>query len=265
MINLRFSIALSWMTLVNLVTNPLCPAADSPAGIPKGYKLLYEQNFEQPGALKDFVVSDPKAWRLTGTDNQSSMEVLSGDHTRQAAESKPGASKANYRPPFRSPFNIALVADKIFGDFIMDLEMQSTVKPYGHQDLCLFYGFQSTDQFYYTHIAMAADPHAHNIFVVNHADRTKIARETTSGITWGQGIWHRVRLERKASNGTIKIFFDDMTKPIMQAEDKTFVNGHVGFGSFDDMGQYDNIRIWGPSVENRKTGFFKTPEVNEKP
>ena len=50
-----------------------------------------------------------------------------------------------------------------------------------------------------------------------------------------------------------------MTKPIMMAEDKTFGAGHIGFGSFDDTGKIDNIRIWGPAVETKKTDFFKKP------
>jgi len=39
----------------------------------------------------------------------------------------------------------------------------------------------------------------------------------------------------------------------MQAEDKQFRAGQIGFGSFDDTGMIDNIRIWGTSFETRKT------------
>jgi len=125
--------------------------------------------------------------------------------------------------------------------------------------MCLYFGFQNPTNFYYTHIATAADDHAHNVFVVKNAPRTKIAKETTKGVNWGLNNWHRVRLERKASDGTIKVYFDDMTKPIMVAEDKNFGAGYVGFGSFDDTGKVDNIRIWGPGAEARKAGFFGKP------
>ena len=56
-----------------------------------------------------------------------------------------------------------------------------------------------------------------------------------------------------------EVFFDDLTKPIMLGEDKTFGKGHIGFGSFDDIGKVDNIRIWGPSMETNKTEFFSRP------
>ena len=31
----------------------------------------------------------------------------------------------------------------------------------------------------------------------------------------------------------------------MEAEDKTFLKGEIGFGSFDDVGLFDDIKVWG--------------------
>lgn len=222
-------------------------SAENPTGIPAGYKLAYEQNFEGPEAIKDFVFSDSKAWTISKTNGNTSLE-LSG--------------KSNYKPKHRSPFNIALVANKAFGDFILDAEVQSTVKPYPHQDMCLFFGFEATNKYYYTHIAVKPDPikaesHAHDIFIVNDSERLAIAKEISKGVTWGQDAWHKVRVERKAGDGTIKVYYDDLSKPIMVGEDKTFASGYIGFGSFDDKGKVDNIKIYTPSVENRPTVFFQ--------
>jgi hypothetical protein len=47
-----------------------------------------------------------------------------------------------------------------------------------------------------------------------------------------------------------------MTRPIAVAEDKTFANGYVGFGSFDDTGMVDNIRVWAPTVTEKPASFF---------
>src|SRR5262245_21156774 len=221
-------------------------AADKPQGIPEDYRLLYEQDFEKPGAINDFVFTDPTDWKQVKGEKNLWLEL---SYDRKA--------KLTYEPKHRSPFHIALIADKVFGDFILDADLQSTVKPYPHQDMCLFYGFTSPERFYYTHLAVAADPHAHNIFLVNDAPRTAIAKVTTKGITWNEGKWHKVRIARAASAGTIQVYFDDITKPIMKAEDKTFAKGHVGVGSFDDTGRIDNIRVWGRAVEDRKTEFFK--------
>jgi hypothetical protein len=215
-----------------------------PDKVPDGYKLAYEQRFVTSDSLTDFRFTDPVAWRFAKTNDNSALELV---------------TQSKYTPVVRSPVNIALIADKLFRDFVLEVDLIQTGKEYGHRDMCLFFGFQSPTNFYYTHIATAADDHAHNIFIVNNAPRTKIAKETTKGVNWGLGVWHKVRLERIAAAGTIKVYFDDLTTPIMTAEDKTFGAGQIGFGSFDDTGMVDNIRIWAPSVETKKTGFFTAP------
>ena len=210
--------------------------------LPAGYRLVYEQNFEKPGAAQQFVMTDPAAWKISNDHGTNALELV---------------QQSRYQPAFRSPVNIALIADKIFGDFILEADLIQTGKEYGHRDMCLFFDVQSPTRFYYAHIATKADPNAHNIFIVNDAARRNFAKQTTPGANWGLGVWHKVRLERRSAEGTIKVFFDDLTRPIMTAEDKTFEKGYIGFGSFDDTGKIDNIKIWAPSVETKKTDFFK--------
>ena len=216
--------------------------------IPSGYKLLYEQKFEEPDALKAFQMTDANAWKFSREEKGGALEL--------AAQSK-------YKPEVRSPVNIALIKDKVFGDFILEADLIQTGREYGHRDMCLFFGFQNPKQFYYAHIATKADPNAHNVFIVNNEPRKNIARTTTTGVNWGLNIWHKVKLERKVSDGSIKVYFDDMTIPIMVAEDKNFGAGLIGFGSFDDTGKIDNIRIWGPKLdETKKPVEFPKPAGN---
>jgi hypothetical protein len=61
-----------------------------------------------------------------------------------------------------------------------------------------------------------------------------------------------VRVVRDTKSGKIEVYFDDLTKPVMRAEDKTFAKGRIGFGSFDDTGRVRNIRITGTSAEDAK-------------
>jgi hypothetical protein len=213
------------------------------ADLPAGYKLLYEQKFDSESSLKQFQMTDPNAWKWVTTEDGhgGSMELF---------------QQSNYKPIVRSPVNIALIADKVFTDFIVEVEMIQTGKEYGHRDMCIFYGFQSPTNFYYTHIATAADPHAHNCFIVDGAPRENFAKEITKGVNWGLNIWHKLRIERTVKDGTIKVYFDDMSKPIMLAQNDKFKWGAIGFGSFDDTGRIDNIKIWGPSVETKKLPPF---------
>jgi len=75
--------------------------------------------------------------------------------------------------------------------------------------------------------------------------RTRTAQVPEKGVEWGEGAWHKVRLERSLASGTIRVFFDDMNTPIMKANDKTFLRGGFGIGSFDDTGNFDKVVIWG--------------------
>ena len=173
--------------LTSLFALTLAASALAEDGIPADYKLLYSQDFLKPEAVGDFVFSDPAAWKVSEGDGKTALEL---------------AQQSKYSPPFRSPLNIALVKGKVFDDFIVEAQCLQTGKEYGHRDMVFYYGWQSPTKFYYTHIATAADDHAHNCFIVNDAARVKFAKETTKGVNWGLGVWHKVRLERKASDGT---------------------------------------------------------------
>lgn len=211
--------------------------------LPEGYKLVYEQRFESPAAISQFVFSDPAAWKIEKEGQRLALA--------QVAQSK-------YKPQHRSPFNIALIDGRQVGDFVLEVELQQTSKEYGHRDMCLFFGFQDPDHFYYSHIATKTDAHAHNIFIVNDAPRLKISQDATPGFNWGEpGQWHKIRLTREASTGKTAVYVNDAATPIMTAEDKTFGAGWVGFGTFDDTGLIDEIRLWAPEAVEKKASFFK--------
>lgn len=239
----RAFVGASLAMVLSFVTCPVL-AADAPKEIPAGYKLVYQQDFGKVSALQDCVFSDAKAWKITSDNGRAGLELV---------------KQSDYKPAVRSPFNVALIADRTFGDFILEAELIQTGKEYGHRDMCLFFGFQNPTNFYYAHIATTPDDHAHNLFIVKNEPRVKFGKEVSKGVNWGLNVWHKVRLERKASDGSIKVFFDDMTRPIMVGEEKTFGAGYVGFGSFDDTGKISNVRIWAPKVETAATPFFEHP------
>ena len=219
----------------------LARAADKPAGIPANYKLLYEQTFAGPDAMKAFAFPDPKAWRLAEVDGTTVLEQF---------------RPAKYKPPHRSPGNFGLIAGKKFGEFVMDIECQQTGKEYGHRDMVFVFGYQNPSQYYYSHIATKADDHANNIFIVDNAPRTKISTTTNPGNDWGKDAWKTVRVVRKPDSGTIRIYFDDMKTPIMEATNDKFGTGWVGFGTFDDTARVRSVKIWGKTAEDTDAPKF---------
>lgn len=227
----------------------LCLAADTaperPAGIPDDYQLVYRQDFADAKAIADFVFTDPSCWAVAEVGGRKGLAYT---------------GKADYKPKVRSPLMIGLLKGLKVQDFVLEADIRQTGKEYGHRDACIFYGFTDPSHFYYTHIATKADPHAHNIFLVDDAPRTAIAAETTKGVDWGKDVWQHVRLVRRGSDGTIEVYYEDMSKPVMTAKDTNFGWGWVGFGTFDDEGIVTNVRLWAKEAKKEPCPFFKAKE-----
>jgi hypothetical protein len=158
--------------------------------------------------------------------------------------------KSSYKPPHRSPLNVALLKDVVVGDLVLTAKVKSTHADYAHRDACIVFGYQDPAHFYYVHLGAKTDDHANQIFIVNDAPRTKISTKTNPGTKWTDD-WHNVKVVRKADDGTIEIYFDDMQTPCMTAQDKTFAWGQIGIGTFDDTSDWDDVELRGKKVEKK--------------
>lgn len=192
---------------------------------------------DSPPTLKEDFESGASRWEPTDAAAWKTEKI--GANT---VYSLFGAS--NYKPAHRSPLNIALLKDVVVGDFRLEVRVQSTKKDYNHRDICIFFGHKDPDHFYYVHFGKKTDDHANQIFIVNGADRAKISTSTTEGTNWDDE-WHNVKIVRKAESGEIAVYFDDMNKPVMTAKDTTFKEGRIGLGSFDDTGNFDDLKLSG--------------------
>jgi hypothetical protein len=209
--------------------------------LPTGYKLVYENTFDKESkAFNDLRLTQPSKWIYSAGKSGGAIEFT-------------GIS--DYQPPFRSPHTIGLIGTMQVASFVLEADMLQTGKEYGHRDMCIVFGFQDSSHFYYAHVATAMDDNAHQIMIVNGAPRTKISTYTTAGVNWGQNVWHKIRLERNADSGSIKVFFDGVL--VEESTDKTFGNGYIGFGSFDDSGKVDNIKIWSDRSVKKTTEVFQ--------
>jgi len=218
------------------------PPQHTDTDIPDGYELLYEQDFSDEAALRDFEMTDDRAWQLAEGKYGPALELH---------------GKSEYKPRVRSPYNIAMIKDKMFGSFVLEADVRQTGREYGHRDMCFFFNIKDASNFYYVHMASKPDPHAHNIFLVNDEPRVAIAERVSGGVDWGDtDAWHKIRIARDVQEGTIKVYFDDMENPIMEGNDTHFSAGHIGFGSFDDTGMVDNIKVWAPDYATKGEGFF---------
>ena len=212
----------------------LAVATSGWAGRPEPMSLVFRDSFEQ--GIEHWQPTDPAAWKVEPTPDGAVYRLFAA---------------SDYQPKFRSPYNIALVRGVYVGDFQLDVRLKSTKRDYDHRDLCLIFGYQDPDHFYYVHFGKKTDDHANQIFIVNGAARTKISTKTTPGTPWDDE-WHKVRVTRDVSEGKIAVYFDDLADPVMTAEDKTFKSGQVGVGSFDDTGDFDDFELRGTLAQRPK-------------
>ena len=196
-------------TLLAALTLLLGARAFADAAPEPGYALAYSDTFDK--GADHFEFTDAKAWKVA-EDNGNKVLSLCGE--------------SSYEPKVRSPKCIARLKDFSGEDVIIDVKVRQTGREYGHRDACIFFGYTDPSKFYYVHLATTADDHANSIFLVNDAPRVSIAKERTQGTNWTSGF-HHLRVKREGSTGKIEVFFDDMQKPVMRAEDKTLSLIHI--------------------------------------
>lgn len=232
------------------LTVPALALVFAPAHLQAGDEpmpLILSEDFEKADAFAPWFPTQKDMWTLADTGSAQ------GRALRIAGKS------AKYNPPFRSPHSIALLKDKVLGDFVLTARVQTLQDSRGHRDMCIFWGWQDDAHFYYVHLGETPDPHSSQIFIVKNAPRTAITRVNKGGVPWQTGAWHDVKLVRKAAEGLIEVYFDDMTTPLKTANDTTFQWGMIGLGTFDDLGLWDDVKINGVEISG-KTPALPTPE-----
>ena len=193
----------------------------------RGLPLVFSDDFEK-GSV-NWETTDAKAWRLAKAEGN---QVFGLKHR-----------KSDYAPEHRSPLNIALIKDIALEDFVLTYRVKSTLDTGNHRDCCTFFCHQDASHFYYVHMGARPDPHSGQIMIVNGAPRKAIT-ENEKRVPWDDE-WHTIKLVRDSKSGLIDIYFDDMSKPHMTAKESTFGRGRIGIGSFDDMNDFDDVKLWG--------------------
>ncbi len=193
-----------------------------------GLPLVFAEDFEN--GMEKFETTDPKAWKVTAEEN--------GNHVLSLL-----VRKSDYQPKVRSPHNIALVKMLKLSEVAITYRVRSTKDTGNHRDCCTFFAHQDATHFYYVHLGAKPDPASGQIMIVNGEPRRPLT-ENKKLVPWDDE-WHTVKILRSAKTGEINVYFDDMKKPHMTAKDATFKAGRIGIGSFDDMNDFDDIRIYG--------------------
>ncbi len=190
-------------------------------------KPIFTEDFEN--GFDRWELVDPKSWAIEEHGRGKSLAI-------QSRESE-------YKPKVRSPLHIAIVKDIKVADFEIRFKVKSTKNTGNHRDCCVFFNYQDPTHYYYVHLGAKPDPASGQIFIVNDEPRRPLTSNEKL-VPWSED-WHTVKLTRNVSTGSIAVYFDDMDQPHLETNDKTFGEGRIGIGSFDDMDAFDDIQIVG--------------------
>ncbi|HUP82045.1 MAG TPA: hypothetical protein VM260_26070 [Pirellula sp.] len=193
----------------------------------KGMPLVFSDDFEK--GRDKWETTDDGSWYLHDEEGKKSF----------------GLNKriSDYQPTVRSPHNIALIKNIQVSDFVLIFKVRSTKDTGNHRDCCAFFCYQDPQHFYYVHLGAKPDPASGQIMIVNAEPRRPLT-DNKKQCAWDDK-WHTVKVVRDSSLGTIEVYFDDMKKPHLTSTDKTFGKGRIGIGSFDDMNDFDDVRLFG--------------------
>ena len=200
-------------------------AAEPPAEM-NGLPLLFSEDFEK--GRDAWEVTDETSWTHRVVDGNAVFGI--------------NRRESDYKPPFRSAHHIALIRDVEVADFVLTFRVRSTKDTGNHRDCCIIFNHQDPAHFYYAHLGAKPDPASGQIMIVNAAPRTPLT-ENQKAVPWTDD-WHQVKVVREVASGRIEVFFDDMDTPQLSAVDTTFGRGRIGIGSFDDMNDFDDIRLY---------------------
>ncbi len=190
------------------------------------YELVFFDDFEN--GLENWRTTDEAAW-----------SIITSEKTRSFGLNR---RVSDYTPKYRSPHNIALLKEKSFENVVIEMDVRSMKDTGDHRDCCIFFGYQDANNFYYAHLGARPDAASGQIMLVKNAPRKPLTKNKNR-VGWTDQ-WHHVRLVHHAKSGAISVYFDDFSKPLMQVSDNTFRRGMVGIGSFDDMNEFDNFRVY---------------------
>jgi hypothetical protein len=214
--------------------------------------LVYSQDFEKADAIHEFLFPEPANWQISADNLGNSF-----------LEAK---KQGSYEPPHRSPFLISLIDPINVSDFILEADLMQKQVEHDckgekcvfcmHRDMCVFWSFQDSSHYYYAHIARKGDNVAHQVHIVNDTPRTPITTSRNEGVDWGINEWKHVKVVRSVKDTLVQIYFEDMETPVLEARDNTFLHGRIGFGSFDEAGKVDNIRIYSAEMEKSSSKIF---------
>jgi hypothetical protein len=144
-------------------------------------------------------------------------------------------------PGPRRPFQFALTNVPDYAS----LTVEEDAKPLA-RSVMIVYAYQDEAHFDYAHLSTDTgekQPVHNGIFHVYGGERVRISNPRGPAAFAVTGHWYHVRLTHDARTGVVQVTVDGQAVPALQATDVSLGTGKVGIGSFDETGEFKNVKI----------------------
>ena len=187
------------------------------------HKLNFHCNFS-PKELGEWIFPHAEDWVSKTEEGQTYLHML--------RPRDPGVP--------RRPLQFARLKNVNVGSFDLSVKVRREGR-----SMIIVFNYVDTLHFYYAHVSHdrgTFQPVHNGIFLVDGGPRRRIAG-TEARPALPDTNWHTIRVVRNVKTGLIEVYSDVQKKPLFSVVDHHFTCGQIGLGSFDETGDFKNLKI----------------------
>lgn len=174
----------------------------------------------------NWTVPQEQDWKISDDAGTPMLQLLVG------REPLPGP---------RRPGQFALMEMPPAQHIVLEADVRPTKR-----SLMIVYAYQDAAHFDYVHFSTdtAMKQPVHNgVFHVYGGERVRISAATGPAAFSGINQWFHLKVQWDGTTGEVQGFVDGVAVPALHAVDLSLQEGKVGIGSFDETGDFKNLKI----------------------
>jgi hypothetical protein len=144
-------------------------------------------------------------------------------------------------PGPRRPSQFALLAMPLTKKVTLEADARPT-----KSSLIIVYAYRDSAHFDYVHFSVdtgVTQPVHNGVFHVYGGERVRISNTIGVAAFSATNRWYHVKLEWDGTSGNVQGFVDGQPIPALHAVDLSLTEGRVGIGSFDETGDFKDVRV----------------------
>jgi hypothetical protein len=179
-----------------------------------------------------WTVFEPSDWKIETEGGAPILRLQTG------REPLPGP---------RRPFQFALADTPDYSLVTVEADIRPTKR-----SCMIVFAYRDKAHFDYAHLSAdtgTKQPVHNGIFHVYGGERVRISSETGPASFPAIDRWYHVKLVHDGKTGTVDVTVDNHPIPALHAVDLSLQGGKVGLGSFNETGDFKNVKIIGTPLK----------------